>query len=433
MPSKGDQVAKQGKRDFLDDIIDIQEDWRKLSNPFGDIADQLALDPDERPVFRPADYKQKPTGIALRCQRCAADDERVCSRCLDVCPVNAISFGKNSIKISDDCRKCGLCVAACPTEAFQAKILKPQTLYDKIARAASAYEECYVTCTRALRRIPLGNEICLPCVGAISKELWFAILADYVNVKVYLPLGICDRCKTTTGEEFYAEQIAAAEEWAEAAVGLEVDEAELTHELTRAYKRSQFVSGALTSAERLMMRTNPMLAGAKAISDKLTAHSKQLDAITREIEGAVGAKTSTNKQRVLTNHRKLVLAALQHDPGLSTNVPFVAPVCDITHCSMCGDCVKACTTRAMDFDRAGHLTIESQYCVGCGACITMCPEGALVMEPVDPETLIVVDKAAVQAAAAKAKAKEEAERIKEKGKEQLSRVGDILERLADDE
>ena len=421
------------KRDLLDDIIDIQADWQKLSNPFGDIADSLALDPDERPVFRPSDYKQKPSGVALRCQRCASDNPDVCSRCVDVCPVNAISFGKNSIKISDDCRKCGLCTAVCPTEAFQAKILKPQTLYDKIARAASAYEECYVTCTRALKRIPLGNEICLPCVGAISKELWFAILADYVNVKVYLPMGICDRCKTTTGEEFYAEQIATAEEWAESAVGLEVDEADLTHELTRAYKRSQFVSGALTSAERLMLRTNPMLAGAKAISDKLNAHSKQLDAITKEIEGAVGAKTSANRQRVLMNHRKLVLAALQHDPGLGENIPFEAPICDTSLCSMCGDCAKTCTTRAIDLDRAGRLTIESQYCVGCRACITVCPEGALEMEPVDPDSLIVIDKAQIQAAAAKAKAKEEAARLKEKGKEQLGRVGDMLERLAEDE
>ena len=426
-------MAKKDERDFLDEIIDIQSDWRKLSNPFGDIADQLALDPDERPVFRPSDYKQKPTGIALRCQRCAADDPRVCSLCLDVCPANAITFGKNSIKISDDCRKCGLCTAVCPTEAFQAKILKPQTLYDKIARAASAYEECYVTCTRALKRIPRGNEICLPCVGAISKELWFSILADYVNVKVYLPLGICDRCKTTTGEEFYADQIATAEEWAESAVGLEVSEDDLTHELTRAYKRSQFVSGALTSAERLVMRTNPMLAGAKAISDKLNAHSKQLDAITKEIEGAVGAKTSASKQRVLTNHRKLVLAALQHDPGLAANIPFEAPICDPSLCSMCGDCVKTCTTRAIDLDRAGHLTIEPQYCVGCGACVTMCSDGAITMEPVDPDSLIVVDKAAIQAAAAKAKAKEEAERLKEKGKEQLGRVGDMLERLADND
>ena len=421
------------KRDLLDDIIDIQSDWQKLSNPFGDIADALALDPDERPVFRPSDYKQKPTGVALRCQRCASDNPEVCSLCVDVCPSDAISFGKNVIKVSDDCRKCGLCSAVCPTEAFQAKILKPQAIYDKVARAASAYEECYITCTRALKRIPKGNEICLPCVGAISKELWFAILADYVNVKVYLPLGICDRCKTTTGEEVYAEQIGTAEEWAESAVGLEVSEDDLTHELTRAYKRSQFVSGALTSAERLVTGVNPMLAGAKAISNKLAAHTKQLDAITKEIEGAVGAKTSANRQRVLTNHRKLVLAALQHDPGLGANIPFEAPICDSSLCSMCGDCVKACTTRAIDLDRAGNLTIESQYCVGCGACIKVCHEGALAMEPVDPESLIVLDKAAIQAAAAKARAKEEAERLKAKGKEQLSRVGDVLEHLADGE
>ena len=48
------------KRDILDDIIDIQDNWQAVQNPLAGIADSLAQDPSQRKVFDPADYKEKP-------------------------------------------------------------------------------------------------------------------------------------------------------------------------------------------------------------------------------------------------------------------------------------------------------------------------------------------------------------------------------------
>lgn len=419
------------KRDFLDDLIDIQSDWQKLSNPFGDIADSLAADPSKRKVFNPADYKEKPFANSSRCLRTASGRDDVCSRCIDVCPVHAITIHKQSVLIGEDCRKCGLCAAACPTETIATRRHMPRQVYDQIARIASSHEQCYVTCTRALKRLPKSNEVVLACVGAISRDLWFSLLADYDNISVYLPVGICDRCKTTTGEEFYCDAIGTAEEWAQASLGLEADESQMTHELTREYKRSQFMSSAIHSAERMLTRTNPALAGAQAVAKKISDHASRIDQIQRQLEEAVGAKTSNNRQRMLTQGRKLMMGALQHDAGLAKYVQLEVPVCDVSKCTMCGECAKVCTTRALDLDKQGHVSVQSSYCVSCGACAKVCEDGALVMEPMDVSELVVPDKQAEEIARQKAKAQAEAKKYLAEGKKQLNRAADALEKLDD--
>ena len=53
------------KRDLLDDLIDIQSDWQALSNPFEGMVE--SLDPEQRKVFNPADYKEKPFANSNRC------------------------------------------------------------------------------------------------------------------------------------------------------------------------------------------------------------------------------------------------------------------------------------------------------------------------------------------------------------------------------
>lgn len=417
------------KRDMLDDLIDIQSDWQKLQNPLGDVADALAADPAKRKVFDPADYKEKPYANSNRCLCTVSERDDVCTRCRDVCPTNSITVHAKSVNIADNCRKCGLCVSACPVEAIGTRRHTPRQLYDQIARAASSYNQVYVTCTRALKRLPKPNEITLACVGCISRDLWFSLLADYTNVSVYLPLGICDRCRTTTGEEFYSDAIATAEEWAVSSVGLEVEDRELDHELSREYKRSQFMSGAVKSAERMVMRNNAALAGAQAVANKISSHAKRLDQIQRELENAVGAKTSANRQRYLTQNRKLMMAALQHEPRLAKRIKMEVPACDSTRCTMCGDCTKACPVHAIDLTNTGSIVVTQAYCVSCGACVKVCEDGALTMEPMDTQELVVVDKDAQALAEQKAKAKAEAEKLVKQGKKSLTKAGDMLEKL----
>ena len=196
------------EHDLFDDIIEISKGFDFLKNPLGGVTD--ALDPSA-PQWNPADYKERPRGNTIPCLACK-NEKSGCTACMDVCPVNAIEVEEDAIEILDSCRKCGLCAAACPTEAIISPRLAPKNVYDDIVSAATSHETAYVTCTRALKRMPRENEVVVACVGDITAETWFSVLADYPNVSVYLPLGVCDKCRNTGGEDILGEAIATAEE-----------------------------------------------------------------------------------------------------------------------------------------------------------------------------------------------------------------------------
>ena len=415
------------ERDFLDDLIDIQDSLQVLSNPLDALMGSLSIDPNTDKPFEPMDYKEIPWSNANRCLRCASGKAEACSRCLDVCPVNCIDIHNQSVRIEDEaCLQCGLCVAACPTETFNTRRHTSRMLYDQVARAASAYEQCYITCTRALARKPEGNEICLPCVGMLSADIWFSVLTDFDNVSVYLPLGVCDRCRTTTGEEAYTQAIATAEKWTGATVGLEVDGNNLNHNFTRAYIRSQFISNAMNGAERLVSASTPILAGAKAIADRINTHARSLDKLQTQLD-VMGLRTTDMRQSMLTQDRRLVMGALQHDPDLAPYVKLEAPIWDSSKCTVCGDCKNTCTTHAINIDERGKLTIKMPFCVNCGACEIVCPEpGALTMVPMDTSELVVRDRKAEETERLEALARRKARFIFDTGKEQLKQLADSL-------
>lgn len=420
------------KRDMLDDLIDIQSDWNAVSNPLNSLADTLAQDPAKMPTYNPSDYKERPRAMSTSCLRIASKRADACTACTDVCPVDALSFTANSIQLAPNCRKCGLCVAACPTEALVSQKVMSRELYNKIARAASTYERCYVTCTRALGRIPQPNEVLLPCVGVVSSELWLSLLVDYDNISVYLPVGICDKCRTTTGEETYLNQITGGEGLSNYAVGLVVDEGEMTHEQSRAYKRSQFMGNMAQTGIRMATAGSAALSGAAAITQKIQDHNRQLNALQRSLEKEVGEKTAASRRRILTQRRKVMLSAYQKRPDLAKRAQLQVPHCDTTLCTSCGDCVTACTLHVCDLDAHGHFAAEAAYCMNCGACVRACPEGALSMRPCDPADLVVPDEEAERKKREAAKTKAQMQEMSEKGKKQLKKGLDALERLADD-
>ena len=421
---RGGYVAE--KRDMLDDLIDIQQDWQKVSNPLGDIADSL-VDPSKARVFNPAEYKGKPRTNSIYCLRIASKRDDVCSRCLEVCPTVAIEFTESAVKVTDDCRQCGLCLSTCPTETFQLPKEMSKQLYDKIARIASAYEQCYVTCTRALGRVPRDNEVVLPCVGVIAPELWFSLLIDYDNITVFLPAGICDRCQTTTGEEVYSDHITKAEEWSGYTVGLEMDATNLNHEQTRAYKRGQFVQNMARTGANAMLASNPTLLGAKAVAARIKRHTQKVNEMQHALEEAVGSKTSSNRRHVLTQNRKLMLSTIQDSPELARVFRLQVPMCDSWLCSMCGDCVRACPVHACDLDAGGRFSVEPAYCLGCGACVKVCEDEALSMTMADPADLVVPDPSAAKAAEQRALV----QKAKAEGREKLKKTLGMLERLVE--
>lgn len=414
------------EHDLFDDIIEISKGFDFLKNPLGGVTD--ALDPSA-PQWNPADYKERPRGNTIPCLTCK-NEKSGCTACMDVCPVNAIEVEEDAIEILDSCRKCGLCAAACPTEAIISPRLAPKNLYDDIVSAATSHETAYVTCTRALKRMPRENEVVVACVGDITAETWFSVLADYPNVSVYLPLGVCDKCRNTGGEDILGEAIATAEEWAGTGMGLEVDPKSLKCHKRREYERKEYMDKIARTTGLTVTKLNPATAALASVTQKLKAHRHQITQLERTLNTMCGT-TTTKRRRSLTHGRQLVLSTLQNHPELAQNMQVSTPECDFDKCTSCGECVNVCPTIACDLVGSGRFALESTYCLGCGACVKVCPEHALKLVEHDASNLVVVDPEAEEKAAQKAKAHEEAEKVKAEAKAKLDKMLDQVEKLAD--
>ena len=418
------------QHDLFDDIIDISKGLGALKDPLGGVTDALmgATAPD-KPHWNPADYKEKPRANTIPCLKCKYEKSS-CRACLDVCPVDAIAIEDGGIDVLDSCRKCGLCVSACPTEAFVSPRLQPKKLYDAVASAAAAHDTAYVTCTRALRRLPRENEVVVACVGDVTAETWFSILADYPNVSVYLPLDICTACRNAVGEEMLGDAIATAEEWSGTGMGLEVDADALTCTKKREYERKEFMDSIVRSTGLAVSKLNPAVAAVTSVTQRLREHSNRISALEKTLNIACGANAE-KRRRILTQSRQLLLSTLQQHPELAGNVRVQLPECDHDKCTLCGECMKQCPTFACDLSGTGNVTIEPTYCIGCGLCVEVCGDHALTMAERDGSELVVPDPEAEKKAAAAQDARRKAEKDRAEAKQKLDKMLDRVEKLAD--
>lgn len=416
--------------DFLDDLIGIQKEFKSITDDISnETAELRGAEVSAEPVWAPGDYKVVPKGNVAMCVRCKHPDAS-CDLCMQVCPTDSIYFDDDgSLEIKPDCRKCGLCVAACPTDALVSSMHGPRMVYDKVCKAAEANEMVYVTCTRALGHVPHDAEIVLPCVGAVSADVWYAILCEYGNVGIYLPSGICDKCRTTTGEDFYTEQISVGEGWSDETVDLVERERDLILEADHQVERKQFVSNSMKSLGMGAAKMNPVTAKLARAAEKLSAHTKQINELQKTLDRLCGAKSTAEKKRVLTNSRQLLLVALANHPETAQNILFDLPVANES-CDGCGTCADACPTKAVDIVD-GHAEFLSTHCVSCALCSDVCPADAIEFEEADGTRLIVDDPEAQKKIEADEKAKRDREEAREKAKEQGKKALDFLERQSD--
>lgn len=426
-------MADNGYNELLDELIDMQKDLKALQNPLGNLAAALTAEPEEEQTFNPADYREKPRANTVSCTTCLSKDSSCCSRCVDVCPLHIIRIDNGSIDISDRCVGCGLCIATCPSEAFGSNRYSAKRLYDTILSCATAYEQCYVTCARAigqLGRLPEENEVVLPCVGAVPRDVWLSLLVEAPNISVYLPAGVCAGCDVSTGEDSFADAIAGAEEIVGRGVGYEEEESALVRGKKREWERREFMNGMGRAAQTLLGPASRTFNSVQAAAAKLDAHRKKLDRLTSTLNRTRGMSSGA-RRRVLLSRRSLVLSALQEDPQLASRIEFDRPLCDPGLCTLCGACVKVCPSHCIDLEDGAHFSAEATYCIGCGACAHVCPEGAIEMESFDMRDLVVVDEQSQADREEQKRQKEQLDKLREQARKRLTQVANALEKLDD--
>lgn len=300
----------------------------------------------------------KPRYFRLDPEACAFTARGVpgCSRCLDVCPTDALKPINGRIQIDPHlCQGFGSCASACPTGAIGYHQPDASTSGDYLLRLLKHYREAGGDAPQLLisgendrewvetelTRLPANwLPVWVEESASLGIESWFAALA-YGASAVHIALG----------DDAPASVRALVErELASAAV---------------------LLAGAGLSADRIAL-FNP-----DAEQDKPISCEPAVALLDKPLKG---------------DKRENLFAAFdalwQANEGSCEPlvVPHGAPYGSVelkdADCTLCMGCVAVCPSRALH--AVGHtpgLNFIEQECIQCGMCEKACPEQAIVLTP----------------------------------------------------
>jgi len=309
----------------------------------------------------------KPRYIAFSEGLCAHSRSGItgCTRCLDLCPIGAITPDGNAVAIDANvCAGCGSCASVCPTGAASYSLPGADALMRRLRALLQGYSKAGGHGATVLFHDGEHGDAVIDALARFGAGLPANVLP--VRVNEVTQLG--------------PENIAAVFAYGGTGVSL-LTRARPKHDLSglrRAVEMSDTIVSALgfgASLVRIIETDDPdQLRGLLDASPAGVATPKPAGFVPR------GAKRGVLE----TTFRELHLAApapvdvVPLQPG----APFGGVNLDVEGCTLCHACVTACPTHALSDnpDRA-MLRFTESLCVQCGLCQATCPEDVITLEP----------------------------------------------------
>ncbi|WP_421341732.1 4Fe-4S binding protein [Aeromonas veronii] len=298
----------------------------------------------------------KPRYFRLDPEACAFTARGVpgCSRCLDVCPTDALKPINGRIQIDPHlCQGFGSCASACPTGAIAYHQPDANTNSDYQFRLLKHYREA-------------GGEAPRLLIAGESEREW--VEADLTRLPAnWLPVWVEE--SASLGIESWFAALAYGASAVRIALGDDAPES------VRALVERELASAAV------------LLAGAGLATDRIAL----FDADAGEPVSGQPALALLEKP-LKGDKRENLFAAFdalwQANEGSCEPlaVPHGAPYGSVelkdADCTLCMGCVAVCPSRALH--AVGHtpgLNFIEQDCIQCGMCEKACPEQAIVLTP----------------------------------------------------
>lgn len=300
----------------------------------------------------------KPRYFRLDPEACAFTARGVpgCSRCLDVCPTDALKPVNGRIQIDPHlCQGFGSCASACPTGAIAYHQPDANTSGDYLLRLLKHYREA-------------GGDAPQLLIAADNEREW--VEAELTRLPAnWLPVWVEE--SASLGIESWLAALAYGASAVRIALG---DDAPAS---VRALVERELASAAV------------LLAGAGLTADRIALFNpdaEQDKPISGESAAALLEKPLKGDKR--ENLFAAFDALWQANEGSREPlaVPHGAPYGSVelkeADCTLCMGCVAVCPSRALH--AVGHtpgLNFIEQDCIQCGMCEKACPEQAIVLMP----------------------------------------------------
>lgn len=275
-----------------------------------------------------------------------------CTRCLDVCPTEAIfSFGDHVQIDSDICAGCGSCAAVCPTSA----ITMNETPFEALTQVMGVMAKVYREHTAESPRLVFHT------LGAGVDAI--ALLARYGDglADDLVPLGLEHVDRIGHAEVMaafgagYAEVLILADS--------DTDKEAVTAEVELA---QAMLTGTHHSASRVRVIT----------ADELSAAGDNAGRVSEPVLLVGGRRDIT---RVTVG---AMATEIDAPIPLPAGAPYGAIEINSDKCTLCLACVSLCPTGALgDHPDRPEVQFTENACVQCGVCESTCPETAIILKP----------------------------------------------------
>lgn len=300
----------------------------------------------------------KPRYFRLDPEACAFTARGVpgCSRCLDVCPTDALKPINGRIQIDPHlCQGFGSCATACPTGAIAYHQPDANTSGDYLFRLLKHYREA-------------GGDAPQLLIAADSEREWVETELTSLPAN-WLPVWVEE--SASLGIESWFAALAHGASTVRIALGADAPES------VRALVERELASAAVLLAGAGLAVNRIALFNPDAEQDKPISCEPAVALLDKPLKG--------DKRKNLFAAFDALWQANQGSREMLA-VPRGAPYGSVelkeADCTLCMGCVAVCPTRALH--SVGHtpgLIFIEQDCIQCGMCEKACPEQAIVLTP----------------------------------------------------
>jgi ferredoxin len=309
----------------------------------------------------------KPKYVNFTAELCVHSRSRLtgCHRCLDLCPTGAITPDGDHVQINAEvCAGCGQCAAACPTGAANYALPPADTLLHKLRAMLLTYREAGgANAVVLFHDSQQGSAL----IDALARH------GDGLPANV-LPFAVNE--VTQVGLE------AVVASFAYGAAGIRfLLRARPLHEIS-GLSQTMAMADAIVSGLGFLGRRVATIE-----TDDPDVLGKELRAIepAPAVERPATFKT-TGKRRDLLRFALHELHRVAPAPSdviaLSQGAPLGAVTVNTDGCTLCLACVSACPTGALrDDPERPVLKFVEDACVQCGLCQSTCPEKVITLKP----------------------------------------------------